>query len=90
MKPNKKPQHKTLFPKGQTLDFEGDTYKWTPESGTCGVCGRRTHHKSVFAVEHCCSEECSRDLWYQIFERFLTNWMSSRKNRNHELIIKRK
>lgn len=84
-KPKKAPQQKTFFPRHQSLEFEGDTYRSEPVAGTCGICGRRTHHKSVFAVEYCCSHECSRELWYQIFERILSNWMSSRKNRNHEL-----
>lgn len=78
-------QNKTFFPRNQAVEFEGDTYKVEPRSGVCGVCGRRTHHKSVFAVEYCCSQECSREIWYGIFERILSNWMSSRKNRNHEL-----
>jgi len=84
-KPRRPHQHKTLFPNNRSYEFEGDNYVYNPAQGHCGICGRKTHHKSLLAVEYCCSRECSRELWYQIFERILTGWMSNRKNRNNQL-----
>lgn len=72
---------KHTFPQ-RTVEYEGDVYRYDPSKpGKCGVCGSQTRHKSVYAVEHCCSRECSRQIWYDIFENILTNWMSNRRSK---------
>jgi len=66
-------QIKRLFKNLPWFDYQGDVYKQMPTPGYCGVCGKKTNYKSLYAVEYCCSEECSRELWHDIFMRFLTD-----------------
>lgn len=65
-------QSKTLFRKKHWVEYQNDVYREQEKPGYCGVCGKKTHYKSVYAVEYCCSEECSREMWYDIFVKMLT------------------
>lgn len=60
-------QNKTFFKKEPLIEFEGDVYRKQEKASYCGVCGKKTNYKSVYAVEYCCSEECSREIWSDIF-----------------------
>jgi len=66
-------QTKTLFRKKPSLEYQGDIYQRKPVMGYCGVCGKKTEYKSVYAAEYCCSEECSRELWSEIFIKLHTD-----------------
>jgi hypothetical protein len=66
-------QVKNLFRVKPWFDYQGDVYRHQRKQGYCGVCGKKTNYKSVYAVEYCCSEECSRELWYDIFLKLLTD-----------------
>lgn len=65
-------QSKSLFREKAWVDYQDDIYRQQPTHGYCGVCGKKTHYKSVYAAEYCCSEECSRELWYDIFVKLMT------------------
>lgn len=71
-------QIKHLFKNKPFVEFQNDVYRQQPKAGYCGVCGKKTQYKSVYAVEHCCSEECAGELWHDIFMRFLTDRKKAR------------
>ena len=71
-------QTKNLFRNTAWVGFQGDTYRQQPKAGYCGVCGKKTNYKSVFAAEYCCSEECSKELWHDIFVKLMSE---RRRNR---------
>lgn len=66
-------QIKNLFRKKPFIEFQDDVYRQQPAQGYCGVCGKKTHYKSLYAAEYCCSEECSKEMWYDIFTKFYTD-----------------
>jgi len=66
-------QLKSLFRNKLWVEYQGDVYRQQHKMGYCGVCGKKTHYKSVYAVEYCCSEECSREMWYDIFLKLMTD-----------------
>jgi hypothetical protein len=77
---------KTFFgPYDPFVHVHDDTYYLQKSYGYCGVCGRRTYYKSLYAAEYCCSHECSNELWCDITERVATASSSRRrpKNGNH-------
>lgn len=65
-------QIKNLFRGKLWIEYQGDTYRQQPTHGYCGVCGKKTNYKSVYAAEYCCSEECSQVMWYDIFLKLMT------------------
>jgi hypothetical protein len=65
-------QIKKLFREKAWVEYQNDIYRKQPSHGYCGVCGKKTHYKSVYSTEFCCSEECSRELWYEIFVKLMT------------------
>jgi hypothetical protein len=71
-------QTKNLFRNMAEVGYQGDTYHQQQKAGYCGVCGKRTNYKSVFAAEYCCSEECSKELWHDIFVKLMSD---RRRNR---------
>lgn len=66
-------QTKRLFREAPSISYQGDVYNHQEKPGYCGVCGKKTNYKSAFALEYCCSEECSRDLWHDIFVKLMTD-----------------
>ena len=66
-------QLKKLFRNKPWVEYQNDVYHQQPTQGYCGVCGKKTNYKSVYAVEYCCSEECSQEMWYDIFVKLLTD-----------------
>lgn len=66
-------QVKNLFRNKLWFDYQGDVYRQQNKGGYCGVCGKKTNYKSVYAAEYCCSEECSREMWYEIFVKLMTD-----------------
>ncbi|MEY2973080.1 MAG: Cyanophage [Pseudomonadota bacterium] len=66
-------QLKNLFRQKPWIEYQGDIYRRQAKQGYCGVCGKKTNYKSAFAVEYCCSEECSREMWYDIFVKLMTD-----------------
>lgn len=66
-------QTKNFFRNKRWVEYQGDVYRQQERTGYCGVCGKKTNYKSVFAAEYCCSEECSRELWYSIFLKLMTD-----------------
>jgi hypothetical protein len=66
-------QIKKLFRNKPWIEYQNDVYRQERRAGYCGVCGKKTNYKSVYAVEYCCSEECSREMWYDIFVKLLTD-----------------
>jgi hypothetical protein len=71
-------QIKKLFREKAWVEYQNDIYRQQSSHGYCGVCGKKTHYKSVYAAEYCCSEECSRELWYEIFVKLMTERKRSR------------
>lgn len=71
-------QTKTFFRSLLWREYQGDVYRQQERMGYCGVCGKKTHYKSVYAAEYCCSEECSREMWYDIFLKLMTDRKRSR------------
>lgn len=71
-------QIKKLFRTLPFFEYQNDIYRRQATQGYCGVCGKKTHYKSLYAAEHCCSEQCAEVLWYDIFVKFLTE----RRSRN--------
>jgi hypothetical protein len=71
-------QIKNLFRNKLWFDYQGDVYRQQAKTGYCGVCGKKTNYKSVYAVEYCCSEECSKEMWYEIFVKLMTDRKRSR------------
>jgi hypothetical protein len=59
-----------------------DTYYQQKTHGYCGVCGKRTHYKSLYAAEYCCSVECSNELWCDITERIISSKPRRRRQTN--------
>jgi hypothetical protein len=66
-------QTKKLFRNKPFVEYQSDVYRQQDKTGYCGVCGKKTNYKSVYAVEYCCSEECSQEMWYDIFTKLLTD-----------------
>lgn len=66
-------QTKKLFTKAPWIEFQNDVYRKQDRMGYCETCGKKTHYKSVYAVEYCCSEECSKEMWYDIFVKLLSD-----------------
>jgi len=66
-------QIKNLFKSRPWIEFQNDIYRQQAKYGYCGICGKKTNYKSVYAVEYCCSEECSKELWYEIFFKMMTD-----------------
>ncbi len=66
-------QAKAFFHNKPLISYQGDTYVLKEKVGFCGVCGKKTNYKSSFAAEYCCSEECSKELWYEIFFKMMTD-----------------
>lgn len=66
-------QVKNLFKKDVSINYQGDVYQQQKNAGYCGVCGKKTNYKSVFAAEYCCSEECSQEIWNEIFIKLHTD-----------------
>lgn len=65
-------QSKTFFRYKPWIEYQNDVYRYTERQGYCGVCGKRTNYKSVYAVEYCCSEECSKELWHDLFMKLMS------------------
>ena len=77
---------KTYFgPYDPFVHVHDDTYHKQESQGYCGICGRRTSYKSLYAAEYCCSYECSNELWCDITERIASSSSLRRrpKNGNH-------
>ena len=73
------PKRQYFDPKVPFVHSHDDTYYRQDTHGYCGVCGKKTFFKSLYAAEHCCSVECSNELWCDISERIATT--STRKRR---------
>jgi hypothetical protein len=71
---------KTYFgPHDPYVHCHDDTYNRLDKPGYCGVCGKRTNYKSLYAAEYCCSVECSNELWCDITERIASRQTTNRK-----------
>lgn len=81
------PPKRTYFgPTDQFVHCHDDTYYFKEKEGQCGVCGKKTHYKSLYAAEYCCSVECSNELWCDITERVATS-PTKRKSRKSSKAI---
>ena len=74
------PKRQYFDPKSLFVHAHDDTYRRQDTPGYCGVCGKKTLFKTLYAAEHCCSVECSNELWCDISERIATT-STSRKRR---------
>ena len=73
-----RPKRNYFGPDEAFIYCHDDTYLRQPKEGYCGVCGKKTAYKSLYAAEYCCSPECSNELWCDITER-LANPNSRRR-----------
>jgi len=75
VKPNSKSMaiKKTLFRKKPSQEYQNDTYKIQSFQKPCAICGNPTYYKSSLAADHICSEECSSQLWYDVFVKLHTD-----------------
>jgi hypothetical protein len=79
--PNSRPKREYFGPEEPFVHCHDDTYYRQQNTGRCGVCGKRTHYKSLYAAEYCCSVECSNELWCDITERIATSTRSALRKR---------
>jgi hypothetical protein len=63
------PKRQYFGPYDPFVECHDDIYRKQDEPGRCGVCGKKTHYKSVHSTEFCCSMECSNELWCDITEK---------------------
>ena len=73
MSPQMAQQTKKLFGSKLWIEYENDIYRWNNRQGYCGVCGKKTNYKSVYAAEYCCSEECSKEMWHDVFMKLMSD-----------------
>ena len=74
---------KTYFGHEPFIYCHDDTYYQQDTMGYCGVCGKKTSYKSLYAAEYCCSVECSNELWCDITERVFSTSAKRRKGNGH-------
>ena len=75
-----RPKRHYFGPHDLFVHCHDDTYYKQQTSGYCGVCGKKTAYKSLYAAEFCCSMECSNELWCDLTERIATT-STKRKRR---------
>lgn len=63
-----RPKRTYFGPDQPWIYCDDDTYYRQQRVGYCGVCGKKTHYKSLYAAEYCCSPQCSNELWCDLTE----------------------
>lgn len=77
-----RPKRTYFGPNEPFVHCHDDVYNQQKTQGRCGICGKNTFYKSLYAAEYCCSVECSNELWCQITESVASTSSNNKRRRN--------